>query len=68
VKKINHKSLKGGVPSGMTGPRMPARFSASPIIGAVGSNQAQPPVTMLPPRKPLNLTLLGLKKVNVSFR
>lgn len=64
MKKINPKSLKGGVPSTRTSSRMPARFSASPIIGSVGSNQAQPPITFKPPRKPLNLTLLGLKKVN----
>lgn len=63
-KRINPKSVRGGVPSSLTGPRMPARFSASPIIGAVGSNQAVPPITFKPPRKPLNLTLLGLKKVN----
>ncbi len=60
--KISDKSLKGGVPSGFLRSRMPARLSASPIIGAVGSNQAQPPITFKPPRKPVNLTRLRLKR------
>lgn len=61
TKRINPKSLKGGILQGST-VKMPRRFSASIVAMDVGGSSQK--VTMLPPRRPLNLQLLGLKKVN----
>lgn len=43
TKRIDPKSLKGGIVGGLTA-RMPKRFSASAVITEVGSAAGNPPV------------------------
>lgn len=59
---VNPKSLRGGVPSSILGSRMPARRSAPVTFLTIGDGVGRPPITTNPPRKPLNLALLGLKR------
>lgn len=58
TRRINPQTLRGGIRRGLT-VKMPPRFSAPATI--MDGAQANPPVTMLPPRPPVSFSLLGLK-------